>query len=94
MAPPSPAEFMLPQIALLLFNATAIVVGLTVITNAVTTGITVALCALHVLILGRVLVAALWERHRPKPQEPPAEIDLTDGRLAGREFAGVGLEGA
>jgi cellulose synthase (UDP-forming) len=93
-APPSPAEFMLPQIALLLLNATAIVVGLTVITNTVTTAITVALCTLHVLILGRVLIAALYDRHSAKSRHPPAEIDLTDVRLADHALAGAGLETA
>jgi cellulose synthase (UDP-forming) len=76
-APPPPSEFLVPQIGLLLLNAAAIVVGLAVVENGVTTSITVALCLLHVAILGRVIVAAMLDRSRARrqPRIPASRIE-------------------
>jgi cellulose synthase (UDP-forming) len=85
-APPPPSEFLVPQIGLLLLNAAAIVVGLAVVENAVTTSITVALCLLHVGILGRVIVAAMLDRSRAEDRlTSPAARAGTGAAASDRE---------
>lgn len=61
---PGPLQMLMPQVALLALNVTGIVVGLVVVLNPVTTTISVALCSIYSLILGRVIVQALLERRR------------------------------
>ena len=67
--------------------------------NYGTTSITVALCALHVLILGRVIYSAITEREialqaerreRRELRKPPTVIDVTDLALAAVGASGQG----
>jgi cellulose synthase/poly-beta-1,6-N-acetylglucosamine synthase-like glycosyltransferase len=59
-------ELVLPQIALLLLNAVAIVVGLSAMTDVPATLLSVCWALLHILVLGRVIAEAVLAPHREK----------------------------
>ena len=62
VAPPTVVEVTLPHLALAALNVTGIVVGLSSIENPLGTAICVALCALHIVILGTVILHAARDR--------------------------------
>jgi len=80
---PAPAEFLMPQIALLLVNVTAIAVGLAVVQDGLTTTISVALCLLHVAVLARVLLQAAGDRRRSISADVPAPTPVAAPAAAG-----------
>ena len=63
VAPPTVVEVTLPHLALAAINLTGIVVGLSSIENPTGTAICVALCTLHLAILGTVIAHAAIDRH-------------------------------
>jgi hypothetical protein len=66
VAVPSAVEVMLPQLVLVAFNVTAIVVGLSAVGDHVATFISVGLCALHSVILLAVTGVAALDRVRAR----------------------------
>jgi cellulose synthase (UDP-forming) len=73
----------IPHVALLVLNITAIVVGVMVMADPPPTWLCVAWAGMHVIILGRMVVAALTSRapdpdtaHLTVPGVPPADREL------------------
>jgi cellulose synthase (UDP-forming) len=67
----------MPHVALLLLNVTAIAVGLTVMADPAPTWLCVGWASMHALILGRMIIAALAGRSR-RPATEPAVPDRTN----------------
>lgn len=81
----------LPHLALLLLNATAIAVGLLVMADPPPTWLSAAWAAMHVLILGRMIAEAV-----SRPPVPPEDglPPLADGGPPAVPYAGVAAHGA
>jgi cellulose synthase (UDP-forming) len=69
----------MPQLALVLLNVTAIVVGVTVMADPAPTWLSVAWATMIVLILGRIILESVTGRGDPSPSsEPPAAAAADD----------------
>ncbi len=78
----------LPQASLALLNVTAIVVGVTATGDPTGTIISIGLCALHTVLLGRVVAQAVTDRYAGRAATA-ASIDLRADLGAGGERAAV-----
>ncbi|WP_088316932.1 glycosyltransferase family 2 protein [Kineosporia sp. R_H_3] len=71
-------QLVLPHVALLILNVTAIAVGIATMTDPLATGLSVVWASLHVLVLGRVVVEAVLapgqERERREDRKAGARI--------------------
>ena len=75
----------MPNVALLILNGTAIVVGLIVMADPAPTWLSVGWAGMHVVILGRMVVASVSRTDEvtpaadAKPSEPPVAVPIPEG---------------